>query len=472
MYKDKIKEWGWYKNLPSAMALWMFQKWDQRMKEIPSKDTNFEMGGRTWTSSQVLKRVQRTRQQQVESTSEGISIYQVFVAVNSTETLVVATTPFGVQYSTPYAIPSRHVTPAAGAAVPSTPEIEIVASSVVSRQTDRWTPFATSQASRTNQLATRWKNYTRTDIDILRREAQELASQGKIVEAERKFREALVGLENLLPPTHEDTNAVAYQLATFYAQHGRMKEADGVLNRVGEQHLDRWGINHKKTRTHIHRVADLFHSWNRQPDAIAFLCRAFSYYDRLFSTSDRGGSSLGSFESSLGTGRTFPIQPLRIQSADPAESNHEFEGTNEKEVEKPSTELTIKVEEADGPSLLSLIEKCEKYPEHLGEETLQAHCTVIYCCRAQQNEHMLPLALERSATAFWKILDSYEKKAKIVLDAAVGLAKAHLTSGNRDVAEDMFLRIEEEAVESLGPDDHATIAILIDIGKFFQDLQR
>jgi hypothetical protein len=87
MYKDKFKDWGWYKNLPSAMALWMFQKWDQRMKEVPSKDTNFEMGGRTWTSSQVLKRVQRTGGQQAEAISEGIRSSRIFAALNLTKHL-------------------------------------------------------------------------------------------------------------------------------------------------------------------------------------------------------------------------------------------------------------------------------------------------------------------------------------------------------------------------------------------------
>lgn len=468
MYKDKIKEWGWYKNLPSAMASWMFQKWDQRMKEKGS-DTKFEMGGRIWTSSQVLKRVQKTAGQQFEDISEGIERSSVETLLqNRAELIADATTPFGVTYSTPYTIASRHQTPIHGAATPSPPDIEIVSSSVVSRQTDRWTPLATPHAPRKHHLATRWQNYSRTDIDTLQREAHELACQGKNVEAERKFREALVGLENLLPPTHEDTNAVAYHLASFYAQHGRMREADGVLSRVGEQHLDRWGITHKKTRTHIHRVAELFHSWDRQPDAIAFLCRAFSYYDRLFSTPDTGRTTSGSIQSSpLIVQR--PNETLRIQSAEPAEPDHELEGSNEMEAEQPPTELAIKVEELDGSSLLSLIDQCEKCPEQLGEETLQAYRTVINCCQAQENKHMLPVALERSALAFGKIFDSYDRKAKVVLDSAVELASAHLVSGNDEVAADMFLRIESEAVESPGPDNHATIGILVDIGKLYQD---
>jgi hypothetical protein len=232
-------------------------------------------------------------------------------------------------------------------------------------------------------------------------------------------------------------------------------------------------MNHKKTRMHIHRVADIYDSWGRELVAIAVLSRAFSHYDRLFSTPDRGetsSSSLGSNQSIMRT--SLPIQPLRIQSASPTESHHELGGTNEVEEAQPSTEVAIKVEEADGVSILSLINQCEKYPEHLGEETLHAYRAVIKCCRAQQNGEMLLVALERSAAAFSKIFDTYERKKKIALDAAVELAKAHLISGNDEVAGDMFLRVESEAVESLGPDDYATIAILIDIGRFYQDQQR
>jgi hypothetical protein len=80
---------------------------------------------------------------------------------------------------------------------------------------------------------------------------------------------------------------------------------------------------------------------------------------------------------------------------------------------------------------------------------------------------MLPVALERSALTFWKTFDWYYSKAKIVLDSAIELARARLVSGNDEVAADMFLRIESEVVDSLGPDDHATIGILIDMGKVY-----
>jgi hypothetical protein len=70
MYKDKFNEWGWHKYLPSAMALWMFHKWEKRMREM-NTDTRFELGGRTWTSAQVLKRVKRAASQRLDESSGG-----------------------------------------------------------------------------------------------------------------------------------------------------------------------------------------------------------------------------------------------------------------------------------------------------------------------------------------------------------------------------------------------------------------
>jgi hypothetical protein len=133
--------------------------------------------------------------------------------------------------------------------------------------------------------------------------------------------------------------------------------------------------------------------------------------------------------------------------------------------------VDVKVEEADSHYLLSLMGQCEKYLD-LGELILQTHRTVINCYRTNQNKVMLHVALERSKTTFWKLFDSDLGKTKLILDAGVKLAEAHLLAGNDQVALDMFLRIEQDTVESLGSDDFGTIAILIDIGKIYQNLQR
>ena len=53
------------------------------------------------------------------------------------------------------------------------------------------------------------------------------------------YREALAGFENILSPTQEHTNALAYQLASFYANYNRMDDADRVLNWIVEKQIGR-----------------------------------------------------------------------------------------------------------------------------------------------------------------------------------------------------------------------------------------
>lgn len=62
--------------------------------------------------------------------------------------------------------------------------------------------------------------------------------------------EALEGHRYLLTPTHEEMVKIAYELANFYAEQKRVREADQVLERVSEDFIERWGFGHKKTYRH------------------------------------------------------------------------------------------------------------------------------------------------------------------------------------------------------------------------------
>ena len=84
------------------------------------------------------------------------------------------------------------------------------------------------------------------EIEAIRREAYRLESEGQSLSAEKKYREALAGFKNVLSPTHKDTVAIAYQLASFYANHGCMVNADLVLNWIGEKHVERWAVIMRK----------------------------------------------------------------------------------------------------------------------------------------------------------------------------------------------------------------------------------
>ena len=60
LYKDKFKEWGWQKNLPAKMALFMNEKAKQRKQE-EGKDTIFSFGGRLWDRQRVENTLVRTK---------------------------------------------------------------------------------------------------------------------------------------------------------------------------------------------------------------------------------------------------------------------------------------------------------------------------------------------------------------------------------------------------------------------------
>ncbi|TPX22058.1 hypothetical protein DIZ76_013922 [Coccidioides immitis] len=456
MYKEKFREWGWYKNLPKEMALWMFQKYKQRMREI-GRDTQFTLGERVWSSGQISKRVQRS----------GNPRHEIVTHVQRTD----MTTPIDITYCTPHSTVSpRDRTP-------------ISCSGAISRhgsmnppsdlQDARQTPFETPQTTRMHPLATRWQNHTRTDIETLRSSGDELARQGEYRAAERKYRDALAGLENLLPLAHDDTNAMAYQLAAFYAQQCRMQDADSVLSRVGEQHINRWGMNHIKTMTHIQRVADLYHSWNRDRDAVAFLQRAFEWYDFVVQNQNSAAARTYNFNfmhNGHPTAGTNMANPLRIPSVEHDEETVSSLPMSNQDSDYCTSTDVVKTEEGEAPSILDLIERCEKYPLELGSETLQAHRTVIDYCRAQKNEEGLAAALTRSEAAFWKIFEhAHEHITMYVLQSAIQLAKAHLISGRHEVAEDLFLKIESEARDILRRDHQAMIRILVDIGIIYQD---
>lgn len=60
LYKEKFKQWGWQKNLPSEYAQWMAVKANMRETQA-GKDTDFLYGGLRWTRERVESRANRAR---------------------------------------------------------------------------------------------------------------------------------------------------------------------------------------------------------------------------------------------------------------------------------------------------------------------------------------------------------------------------------------------------------------------------
>jgi len=178
----------------------------------------------------------------------------------------------------------------------------------------------TTQPHNPSSLHFRWNNVTLADIQNLNSDGARLDKEGDNANAEIKFRDALAGFENLLSPTHEETAIAAYLLASFFANHDRMNEADKVLDWLGGNYIRRWGLNHEKTISHLLRVIELLQAWERLDDAMLLLRRILDSWDDL--DSDEGPKIV-----SVGTAA---VQDTELEGVDPDVTNHIFQESSDK----------------------------------------------------------------------------------------------------------------------------------------------
>lgn len=308
----------------------------------------------------------------------------------------------------------------------------------------------------------------------MNREAYQLERLGHIEEAEKMFREVLTGFENLVSPTHEDTSAAAYKLATFYAQQNRMTEADLVLDRMGEKYTERWGLKHKETLMHFLRVVELFNCWSRTDDAVTLLYRVLDIYGRHYFEGATNVTELN--PPATGSQPQVPrvrgaVRPSRVdisigaftQTNDPTLVHYQLGLVN--------IHVKAKNEEAE-PLLLRLIEQCEVYPERLAQEILQARCALVDLYQQLENDERIIVAVQQAQKALWTILNSNTEKTKPLLETCTNVARLHVQAGHYDAAEDICQRIATEAERKFGTDNGFTIGVFIRIGKFYQGENR
>ncbi|KAF8244241.1 hypothetical protein K440DRAFT_22746 [Wilcoxina mikolae CBS 423.85] len=440
MYKDKFKAWGWSKYLPKDRAQWMLNKAEQRNRQHPGankKDTIFGYGGQVWTVERVRKSTQRAK------ITEGEAV----IALD-------APTPHDITYETPRAVP------------PSPGNVRSPEGPSAPRPADRWTPMPSSSNAQLHFLQSAWNGRSSlAEIQAIKREAHQLNLEGEVQGAEKRFREALAGFENLLSPTHEDTNAVGYELANFYAEHDRMGDADLVLNWMGQKHVERWGFDHQKTTTHFLHVAELFTSWSRNDDAATLLYRVLDAWDK------RDSTKLNPEPHRVAQPQVIPLQTTPRQSK-PEDMTRAFTETDDPrrvdyQLGLANARVTTNDETVE-PLLLRLIEQCEKYPTKLDSQILQARCALVDLYRRLGDDGRAARALRLAQKALETVLASTAKKTEPLLDSCIHVAKLHMTENYSEVAEDIFQRIGDEAEDTFGTDHRVTIGILIHIGKTYQ----
>lgn len=361
------------------------------------------------------------------------------------------TTPPEVSYSTPGKVP-----------MPTTKD-----------SSARWTPSQKFQATKPTFFYLKWDGKSKADLEYIYGLAQGFARIGKAEEAEDGYLQTLSGYEALLSPTHEETVEVAYELAEFYARNDRMDDADNVIEWIGDKHLERWPAGHKNMRMHLIRVADMLHSWSRVDDAVSIVSRAANMFEN-------------SFQSPSTNPAIFPVQPNSAHHSmrDERRKSVHFAGGDppSQEDEDTSTHIDYAVilamararaedDEAEA-CLLSLLEQCEKQPERLSVQMLEARCALIDLYKLLDRPDRVEEVLSQIDKNFWAVFKSQAKRTELLLDTATDVVGMLVKANRYSEAEPLLAKIELDVVHAFGDDSEVTISILIRIGKLFQVEER
>jgi hypothetical protein len=322
--------------------------------------------------------------------------------------------------------------------------------------------------AKSHPLRLRWNNLKLADVQNLRTEDARLDKAGDTINAEIKFRDALSGLEALLPPVHEETTIAAYQLANFFANQDRMKEADRVLDHLGGNYIRRWGLQHANTISHLLRVIELLQSWERRDDAILLLSRVLDSWD------DKD-SDLGPEIVAVGTNA---VQDTELEGIDPDVANQIFkESSDNAEVDSQLRAVSLWLSSsAEGlePILIRFmmfIQQCEKYPEKLRVQTLQARCSLARLYLRLEQQDSATVELEVTQKLLMEILATHEDLHLSILRTSRQLAFAYVKCNDIKSCDYILERVAERLEARLEDKEYQTevlVGFLTDIAREYQ----
>ena len=336
----------------------------------------------------------------------------------------------------------------------------------------RWTSVPSPHRPQYHSLPPTFNNHTLADFETIGLQARQHESEGETDMAEEMYREALAGFENILSPTHEHTKALAYQLASFYANCNRMGDADQVLNWIIEKHVGRWGVDHENTMEQFLLISRLYNGWSRNDEALSILYRVLDTWDE-----QAWGNVDYETPKRLGVPQT--MQPPRAV----ARRNVQSSGSNQKSRERAETDDPLRIDYQLGlvntrlasgddtaeNTLLLLIDQCERHQQKLGLQILRARCTLVDLYRRQGFDEKSSLALEKAREAVDKTLTSNVEKTESLLKVCTEVGKLCLQEQGDEPAENIFQRIAAEAEDAFQTDSSPTVTIYIHIGKIYQN---
>jgi tetratricopeptide (TPR) repeat protein len=428
----------------------MKEKALNRRRQDPPKDTVFVLGDQIWTFDRIMKSCANDADEGGNDNYPGQYTRTITLSSHSLKPLD-EPTPFGMTYHTP----RDPQIPRVGARPSTSPNLAQANARL-----------STGPTTQQYSIRLRWNGHTVTDIPNIVAQAQELERLKDFEGADEKYTETLDAYRNLLPPAHQLTANITYQVARFHARQNSMTRADAILDELTDQFVSQRGQSHASTMSHYTTLAQLLQTWDRYEDVLNLVKRLTDDFKVVGPFPNDGTHNLQaalSFDmpsllasSKLSTDKVAGDIPLTLQALRVEVGNA----------------AVIDLEGSDRPEqrVLNLLDQLMINPErNLVDIIRTRHLLIeIYCKSAMSDEAAKAFAQAKDCTTLLCRLECH--KPKEFFTAAAELAKYGLEHHYTDEAHQTFDIIISEAVTTYGPDHSYTISLLIRIGKVVQNL--
>ncbi|KAL1852899.1 hypothetical protein Daus18300_011981 [Diaporthe australafricana] len=441
LYKSKFSEWGWQKNLSTDTALFMVQKGKQRRRNL-GKDTIFHFGGREWPLQKAETTVSRSKRRRDD------------------DQVIIVETPQGMTYETPAAL------------VLSPENTHVYNERNEEDHSDAVSDANSAASDDEDMLRLTWEGHTGPEFLNLWKTALKCRDEGKANEAEDHLERAWTGLRHISGATHEDTNKVAYSLASLYADTGRMDKAVALVEHVIQDHVKTHGYESKITQQRVLLAAEILEGWNRHAEALGMLSRSKELLAMSRSDQTNRPRKARNGRRAKGKGRstTSATEEVSLLLAD---------GFDDSDPERIDWGLTVARRQVLARSesaemlLQAIITHCEIHThENLRQHLVaRGELLALYEKLGVADDHVA--AFEGAMNALkltWEHVDWDEDRFEHfeIMEASLQLIANMLKSGYRNEARRFFLEAAELAAEAFGSSDERTIWILITIGIVYQ----
>ncbi|KAF4633931.1 hypothetical protein G7Y89_g4185 [Cudoniella acicularis] len=275
-------------------------------------------------------------------------------------------------------------------------------------------------------------------------------------DAEGEYLQTLGGYEVLLGPTHKDTNTVAYELADLYAQINRMDEADKILEWMSEKHMETWDIRHKNIRAHMVQVADFYD--------------LSSIYSSVRPSNVSGGQFSRQHQDVDSMRDEYRLPPIGKRAF--ALNNDDGDAVH-MDYQVRLAIMRAKAEDDEAENLLlRLLERCERYPEKLAVQILEARTSLVELYNTLELQDKFRGSLLDIPKSLGIIFESETERTELLLLRAIELIQWMVKNGPHEQADALLRQVESEAMKIFEEESFITISVLIHIGTILQDQDR